>query len=90
MSSIQQTVAHVVTVVAFHMQVDRDLQAFRREAHLLGQREAGTPDADDGVVERYGASRRLACCMGTSLTLANWTCRMAVDTLQKLSLQHLS
>jgi hypothetical protein len=34
------------------MQVDGDLQSFRQDALQLGQHEAGTPDADDGVVER--------------------------------------
>ena len=34
------------------LQVDGDLQSFRQDALELGQHEAGTPDADDGVVER--------------------------------------
>ena len=34
------------------LQVDGDLQSFRQDALQLGQHEAGTPDADDGVVER--------------------------------------
>jgi hypothetical protein len=37
---------------AFALQVDGDLQSFRQDALQLGQHEAGTPDADDGVVER--------------------------------------
>lgn len=37
------------------VQVDSDLQSFRQDALALAQREAGTPDSDDGVVERWAS-----------------------------------
>ena len=35
--------------------MDKDLLRFRRDALLLGESEAGTPDSADGVVDR--------CCL---------------------------
>lgn len=37
---------------SYSSQVDWDLQSFQQDALALAQREAGTPDANDGVVER--------------------------------------
>ncbi len=45
-------------------QVDRDLLLFRQSTLALAQREMGTPDADDGVVER--------CCPTAAALMSTW------------------
>lgn len=45
-------------------QVDRDLLLFRQNGLALAEREMGTPDADDGVVER--------CCPTVASLMNTW------------------